>query len=204
MCAGCVDPTAPASNMPASSAPFSTTMPPSIAPPSIDGLAVAAEGSDSGYDRALFQPQAWADLDGDGCDTRAEVLIRDSRSLAEVQPGCSVARGDWLSIYDGYSTPDPGELDIDHVVALAEAWRSGADGWPNERRLAFAQDEDNLIAVTAATNRSKSDRDPAVWQPPNRDSWCAFAQRWTSAKVRWGLTADPAEVNAVRVMLGTC
>lgn len=84
--------------------------------------------------------------------------------------------GGWLSAYDGYTTSDPSELDIDHVVPLGEAWRSGASRWDPARRAAFANDLDApqaLIAVTAATNRSKSDSDPAIWQPPNTNHWCA-------------------------------
>nr|WP_291837480.1 HNH endonuclease family protein [Candidatus Microthrix sp.] len=89
--------------------------------------------------------------------------------------------GGWLSEYEGYSTPDESELDIDHLVPLAEAWRSGASRWDPARRAAFANDLDapqTLIAVTAATNRSKSDSDPSDWQPPNTSYWCTYASDW--------------------------
>jgi hypothetical protein len=111
----------------------------------------------------------WVDADGDRCDTREEVLIAESRTPAQVDPyGCKVVAGDWSSIYDGVSTDQPGDLDIDHVVALAEASDSGAAAWDAARRRAFANDLDEpaaLIAVTASSNRSKSDEDPAEWQP---------------------------------------
>lgn len=166
----------------------------------VDQLVIAPEGSDDGYDRDLFDH--WVDADGDGCDTRCEVLEAERR---DDLPG--LPSGGWLSIYDGYSTPDPSELDIDHVVALGEAWRSGADGWDAARREAFANDladPQALVAVTAATNRSKGARDPAEWQPPAQAAWCEFATAWVTTKVRWGLTADQAESDALRNMLRSC
>lgn len=173
----------------------------------VDDLVIAPESPDEGYDRELFG-SGWIDADGDGCDTREEVLIAESVTPAQVDPyGCQVVTGDWVSAYDGEETSDPSDFDIDHVVALGEAWRSGASGWTPEQRLAFANELDDpaaLIAVTASTNRSKGDRDPASWQPPNRDAWCEFATAWTTVKVQWGLTADQAEVDALRNMLAGC
>ena len=167
---------------------------------------VRPESAQSGYDRSLFG--SWIDADGDGCDTRSEVLRAESATPAQVDPyGCHVLTGDWLSVYDGYRTDDPTELEIDHLVALAEAWRSGADAWSHERRVAFANDLGHpgaLVAVTAAMNRSKSDRDPASWQPPNRSAWCAYASDWVTVKQRWHLAMDAAELRAVRNMLAGC
>ncbi len=183
-------------------APTTTTTAPATSSTAsiVDQLVVTPEISDAGYDRDLFNH--WIDGDGDGCDTRCEVLEAERRVDL---PG--LRSGGWLSIYDGYSTPDASELDVDHVVALGEAWRSGAAGWDPARRQAFANDLDEpraLVAVTAATNRSKSDRDPVSWQPPNQAAWCEFATSWAVTKVRWGLTADQAEVDALRNMLRTC
>lgn len=166
----------------------------------VDQLVVAREGSGAGYDRDLFQH--WIDADGDGCETRCEVLETERRTDLPGLPG-----GGWLSIYDGYSTDDSSELDVDHVVALGEAWRSGADTWDASRRRDFANDLDEpdaLIAVTASTNRSKSDLDPANWQPPNRAAWCQFGLGWVRVKIKWALTADEAEVQALRNMLAGC
>lgn len=183
-----------------------TTTVPSPPPSIVDQLVVAAEASDAGYHRDLFEH--WVDADHDGCDTRREILIRQSTSQIVPGPGCDVGPGSgwWLSIYDGYSTDDPDEFDIDHVVALAEAWRSGASTWTEEQRRSFANDLEHpqLIAVTAATNQSKSDRDPASWQPPARDAWCRYATSWVTVKVAWQLTADPAEAKALRNMLAGC
>jgi hypothetical protein len=135
------------------------------------------------------------------------VLIAESRRPVVLGTGCRVGSGEWLSIYDGYVTTDPTELEIDHVVALAEAWESGASGWDPARRRAFANDLEEpgaLVAVTAAMNRSKGDRDPAEWQPPRRAAWCEFAGSWLRVKVKWDLSADPAEVRALRNMLQGC
>lgn len=101
----------------------------------------------------------------------------------------------------------PRELDVDHVVALAEAWDSGADGWDASRRQAFANDIDfagSLVAVTTTANRSKGGQDPAEWQPPRREAWCSFATDWATVKVRWGLSADAAEVRALEALLRSC
>jgi Protein of unknown function (DUF1524) len=161
---------------------------------------VAPESSDAGYDRGLFP--VWDDVDGDGCDSRCEVLAAERRTDLRGLPG-----GGWSSLYDGVTTGDPGDLEIDHVVALAEAWRSGAAGWDAARRAAFANDlavPGELIAVTTAVNGGKRDRDPAAWQPPDQGARCTFATSWVTTKVRWGLTADAADVAALRSLLAAC
>lgn len=136
------------------------------------------------------------------------MLIAESVSPPQVDPWAATSSpATGVSPYDGYETPDPAELGIDHVVALTEAWRSGAATWTCERRLAYADDLDEpaaLVAVTAATNASKSDRDPSSWQPPNPDDWCRFARAWATVKLRWGLSADPAEVAALSSMARGC
>ena len=184
---------------PATVQPAAVTVPPS---PSVAALlaqlVVAPEGRRDGYDRSLFG--GWIDADRNGCNTRCEVLA--AQRLPSL-PG--LAGGGWVSTYDGYSTDNPRELEIDHVVALAEAWDSGASTWGPERRRAFANDlNGELRAVTAATNRAKSDKDPAEWQPSNRDAWCAYATDWVRVKVAWGLSADVAEVSAVTNMVRGC
>lgn len=172
----------------------------------LDQLAVEAESAASAYERRLFRH--WIDEDSDGCDTREEVLLAESLRETVVDPDdCSLEAGEWFSIYDGLTVTESRELDIDHVVALGEAWRSGADAWETERRRAYANDLDEptaLVAVTAATNRSKADKDPTRWRPPDVTSWCAYATAWITVKVRWELRADAAEVVALRDMLAQC
>lgn len=168
------------------------------------GLVIADERR-AGYDRDHFGD--WIDADSDGCNTREEVLIAESLDPVTVGPGCELSGGRWYSAYDGRETTDPSTFDIDHFVPVAEAWDSGAYAWSSSNRRAFYNDLDyagSLIAVTAGSNRSKSDRDPAQWRPPLSSYHCTYAQTWLAVKRRWSLTADQIEANALRQMLSTC
>ncbi len=101
----------------------------------------------------------------------------------------------------------PGSFDIDHMVPLKEAWVSGADLWTPERRQAFANDlgyGDSLIAVSASSNRSKSDKDPARWMPPNFAVHCTYVAAWVAVKYRWNLAMDDAERQKVDSVLASC
>jgi len=159
----------------------------------------------TGYNRSLFE--LWIDADGDGCDTRREVLIEEAVIAPRIGAGCGLNGGSWFSLYDGVTITDSSALDIDHVVALAEAWDSGAFAWPAERRRAYANDLDvafSLIAVSASSNRSKSDLDPADWLPPSATARCPFVGAWIAVKVRWTLTIDPREQAALRHLVAEC
>jgi hypothetical protein len=164
-------------------------------------LAAEPEGSMEGYERELFPH--WSE-DG-GCSTRETVLERDG---TDVVPGddCYPESGTWFSQYDGENLDAAPDVDIDHVVALAEAWRSGADAWTTDRREAFANDltGPQLIAVSAASNRSKGDQDPADWQPPLDSFHCVYARMWIGSKHAWELSVDPDERTALETLLGTC
>jgi hypothetical protein len=121
---------------------------------------------------------------------------------------CTVASGRWFSSYDGTTWSTAGDLDIDHLVALKEAWESGARNWTTDRRRLFANDLDypvSLFAVTDNVNASKSDRDPAEWLPPLPSARCDYAIHWTQVKIRWGLTIDTAERNTLAgILSGSC
>ena len=159
----------------------------------------------TGYDRELFPH--WKDLDGDGCDTRKEVLIRDSRTTAVVGSSCTVVSGTWYSPYDGVTWTEPSQLQIDHVVALSEAWKSGAYAWTTQQRTNYANDltdSRTLLAVTGSVNQSKSDKDPTEWLPPLAAHRCTYLADWVLVKVRWSLTMDEAEHAAVRSALAGC
>ena len=167
-------------------------------------LLVAGEDR-TGYERSLFTH--WIDADGDGCDTRREVLIDEAIDAPTVGAGCSLSGGRWRSLYDGVATTDPGTFDVDHVVALAEAWDSGARGWSRDRRTRFANDLDvdwALIAVSAGSNRSKSDKDPADWLPPLADARCEYLGMWLAVKVRWSLSIDAIERRALDREISGC
>jgi hypothetical protein len=168
------------------------------------GLSTAVERR-SGYSRAKFKH--WIDADRDGCDTRAEVLIGEARKRPSVGAGCSLSGGTWFSYYDSKTITSSSGLDIDHLVPLAEAWDSGARRWDAGTRTRFANDlryGASLIAVSASTNRSKGDRDPAQWMPPNTGVHCAYAAQWTAVKTRWKLSVDRAERKALRRTLRGC
>lgn len=163
----------------------------SNAPTLLNMLTVAPEPARVGYDRALFRH--WTDADRNGCDTRCEILASEKR-----------ADGTWYSHWDGAVTANPSSFDIDHVVSLAEAWDSGASTWDASRRERFANWEVNLIAVSASSNRSKSDRDAAGWKPPSTRSHCLYAEVTVTTKYVWALTVDNAEKQALRTMLSGC
>jgi hypothetical protein len=159
----------------------------------------------AGYDRDLFPH--WKDLDGDGCDTRREVLIRDSRTVVAVGSSCIVSSGTWVSPYDGATWTNPSDVDIDHVVALNEAWQSGAYAWSTQQRTNYANDltdERTLLAVTDSVNQSKSDKDPTDWLPPLASYRCTYLTNWVSVKARWSLTMDEAEHSLVKASLAGC
>ena len=160
-----------------------------------------------GYARTLFEH--WRDIDGDGCDSRDQVLKRDSISLPQVDPvNCNVVAGDWISPYDGARWSNPSDIDIDHVVALKEAWDSGAWAWSAAQRKAFANDtSDNrtLLAVTDSVNQSKSDKDPSNWLPPLQSYTCTYLGNWIAVKVRWNLSMDSSEFGRIKNLLqSTC
>src|SRR5690606_1639581 len=153
-----------------------------VAQAELDALTVRAEGASAPYDRDLFPH--WITVDG--CTTRETVLRRDGDGV-EVGSDCYPTAGSWYSEYDGETRTSPADIAIDHVVPLAEAWRSGADGWTTDRRRDFANDLSGpqLIAVTAEVNSSKSDKDPAEWVPPLASKRCAYAKMWIHTKARW-------------------
>lgn len=167
-------------------------------------LRVAPETT-AGYDRDLFRH--WVDADGDGCHARNEVLIEESLTSVTIGSGCRISGGSWVSAFDGVETADPSDFDIDHVVPLAEAWRSGARDWDDEAREAFANDLADarvLRAVSARSNRSKSDQDPSEWVPPEEDFHCRYVSDWVAVKVRWDLAVDAAEREAIEAVLADC
>jgi hypothetical protein len=165
-------------------------------------LKVAVKGSMSGYSREKFPH--WISQ-GEGCDTRDAVLKRDGKAV-KTTATCKITSGSWYSQYDGKTYTDPQKLDVDHMVPLADAWRSGAGKWTEDQRTQFANDltRPQLLAVSLSTNRSKGDQDPSQWKPPSRTYWCTYAQRWIAVKAFWKLTISQAEKDALGDMLGTC
>ena len=145
------------------------------------------------YDRSQWPH--WIDADGDCQNTRHELLI--AQSLEPVtfkgRRPCKVSGGLWRDVYTGELVANPDKLDVDHLVPLAEAHRSGGFAWPEWKRRAFANDIEGLVLTRRNINQSKSDQDPAHWLPPKPELRCEYARRWSKIKERWGLARDPAE-----------
>lgn len=188
--------------------PVATALPPN--PPSVpatrdhlESLRVRPSGTLDGYSRDRFG-DGWAST-GDGCDVRERVLVRDGRNV-KVDRQCRPTSGRWRSVYDGTVTRRSALIDIDHVVPLAEAWRSGARQWTKVKRARLANDleDSQLIAVSRSSNRSKGDSDPAEWKPPRKAVWCLYARWWIDVKHVWRLAVDQPEADALQAMLRQC
>jgi len=174
-------------------------------------LTVAAPGSMAGYSRGKFPHWAsdaasfgWREPDG-SCDVRDAALIRDGEGV-QIDEDCSITAGTWLDPYTGQTVTDSSEVDIDHVVALANAWRSGASSaaWSTADREAYANDPEVLLSTDAGANGAKGDKGPEAWKPPNHAYWCEYARRWIWIKSDWDLSVNPNEKTALNEMLATC
>ncbi|MBJ6613935.1 HNH endonuclease family protein [Streptomyces sp. I4(2020)] len=162
----------------------------------VAALPVGTESRD-GYDRNAFRHWNTGVDPSDGCNTRAEVLLSEAVEPPTVEPGCRLTGGRWWSYYDQVWVTSASGLDIDRMVPLAESWDSGASAWSAQRREAYANDQGSavsLVAVTARSNRSKADQDPAQWLPPASEVHCRYVAEWVATKLRWSLTADETEV----------
>jgi hypothetical protein len=168
----------------------------------LNALTVATAGSMSGYSRDKFPH--WITISSP-CNTRETVLRRDGTSVV-TDSACAATSGRWYSPYDGATWTAASDVDIDHVVPLAEAWRSGASSWTTSRRRSFANDlsRPQLIAVTDNVNQAKGDQDPSQWQPPVTSYRCTYAKMWITVKYYWNLNLQSSEKAALQTMLNTC
>ncbi|MGW1845062.1 HNH endonuclease family protein [Streptomyces sp. NPDC001966] len=165
-------------------------------------LTVAAEGSSTGYSRDKFPH--WITQSG-ACNTREVVLERDGTNVTQ-DSSCAAVSGTWYSEYDGATWTAASDLDIDHMVPLSEAWRSGASSWTTAERQAYANDltRPQLIAVTDNVNQAKGDKDPAEWMPSRTAYKCTYARAWVHVKHYYDLTVDSAEKSALQSILNGC
>ncbi|GAB3674286.1 HNH endonuclease family protein [Angustibacter aerolatus] len=182
--------------------------------PAVDAvskLVVKGRAARTGYSRAAFGP-AWADVDGNGCDTRDDVLRRDldGERYRPGTQGCVVVSGTLHDPYTGSTIrfvrgeQTSQAVQIDHVVALSDAWQTGAQQWTPSLRQRFANDPRNLLAVDGPTNQAKGDGDAATWLPPRRAARCAYVARQVSVKLRYRLWVTPAERGAMARVLRDC
>ncbi|MBN0044822.1 HNH endonuclease [Streptomyces actuosus] len=188
-------------NSPSASAALPTPISASTARTYLARLTVAAEDR-TGYDRDLFPH--WITISG-SCNTRETVLARDGANVV-TNSSCYPTSGRWYSPYDGATWTAASDLDIDHLVPLAEAWDSGADGWTTAQRKAFANDltRPQLIAVTDNVNQAKGDKDPAQWMPSRTAYRCTYARAWVQVKYSYDLSVDSAEKTALQNHLANC
>lgn len=172
-------------------------------------LAVKGRGPKTGYSREQYGP-AWADTNRNGCDTRNDILKRDltSPTFKRGTAGCVVLTGMLADPYTrraiAFVRGGASEVDIDHVVALANSWVTGAAPWPFKKRLAFANDPLNLFGVESAANRQKGAGDAATWLPANKSFRCAYLARQVAVKSKYHLWVAPAEKAAMSRVLRTC
>ena len=170
-------------------------------------LEVKGRAPKTGYDRESF---GWRDdVDRNGCDTRNDILRRDLKNITTKAgtQGCVVLSGRVDSPYSGSSydfVRNPTNTDIDHVVALSDAWQSGASSWDAQKKIAFANDPLNLLAVESTLNRQKGDGDAATWLPPHKPYRCEYVARQVAVKAKYGLWVKPAEAEAIERVLTAC
>ncbi len=174
---------------------------------SIETLAVKGRAAKTGYDRSSFSH--WRDPDRNGCDARNDILRRDLTNLVikTDSNGCKVLGGVLADPYSGKNIDfvfGASLVDIDHVVALSNAWQTGAFQFTNETRFQFANDPLNLLAVSASLNRQKGDGDAATWLPPTKSYRCQYVARQIAVKKKYGLWITKPEKVAMSTLLAKC
>ena len=188
-------------NSPSASAALPTPVSAATARAYLASLTVATENR-TGYNRDLFPH--WNTQSG-ACNTREVVLERDGENV-EQSSSCAATSGSWFSVYDGATWSAAADVDIDHLVPLAEAWDSGASGWTTSRRQSFANDltRPQLLAVTDNVNQSKGDKDPAEWMPSRTAYRCTYVRAWVQVKYYYDLSVDSAEKSKLTSVLNGC
>ena len=177
----------------------------------LDSLAVKGRAPKTGYTRAQFG-QPWADVDRNGCDTRNDILARDLTNLT-FKPktrDCVVLTGTLIDPYSGKQidfvkgNTTSTEVQIDHVVALGNAWVTGAFKLTSEKRLELANDPMNLLAVQGRLNSQKQDGDAATWLPPLKSYRCTYVAKQIAVKAKYGLWVTAPEKAAMKSILAKC
>ncbi|MBW8703790.1 hypothetical protein MBT84_29765 [Streptomyces sp. MBT84] len=188
-------------NGPTASAALPTPVSAATARSYLSSLTVATENR-TGYNRDLFP--TWITISG-ACNTREYILKRDGSNVV-TDSSCVATSGSWYSPYDGATWSAASDVDIDHLVPLAEAWDSGASKWTTAQRQAFANDvtRPQLLAVTDNVNQAKGDQDPATWMPSRTAYRCTYVRAWVQVKYYYNLSVDSAEKSALQSYLSGC
>ena len=177
----------------------------------LETLAVKGRAPKTGYERSQFGP-AWSDVDRNGCDTRNDILSRDLTSIVfkSGTRDCVVISGILVDPYSGEKisfergAKSSMDVQIDHVVALSNAWQTGAFKLSYEKRREFANDPMNLLAVKGRLNSQKGDGDAATWLPPLKNIRCAYVSQQIVVKAKYGLWVTPPEKAAMQSLLAKC
>ncbi|MGW1724547.1 HNH endonuclease family protein [Streptomyces sp. NPDC002306] len=188
-------------NSPTASAALPTPVSAATARTYLASLTVATENR-TGYNRDLFP--TWITISGT-CNTREYILKRDGSNVT-TDSACVATGGSWYSVYDGATWTAASDVDIDHLVPLAEAWDSGASAWTTAQRQSFANDvtRPQLLAVTDNVNQSKGDKDPAEWMPSRSAYACTYVRAWVQVKYYYNLKVDSAEKTKLSSVLSGC
>ncbi|MFJ3230051.1 HNH endonuclease family protein [Streptomyces sp. NPDC086787] len=188
-------------NSPSASAALPTPVSAATARGYLSHLTVATENR-TGYKRDLFP--TWITISG-SCNTREYILKRDGTNVV-TNSSCTATSGSWYSPYDDATWTAASDVDIDHLVPLAEAWDSGASKWTTAQRQGFANDvtRPQLIAVTDNVNQAKGDQDPATWMPSRTAYRCTYVRAWVQVKYYYNLSVDSAEKTALTNYLASC
>lgn len=177
----------------------------------LEDIAVKGRAPKTGYSREQFS-NGWKDTDNNGCDARNDILARDLDNV-EYKPArvdCVVLSGTFHDPYTGKTInfergqSTSSAVQIDHVVALSDAWQKGAQKWSKDKRLQFANDPLNLLASDGPTNAAKGDKDAATWLPPNKDFRCEYVSLQTQVKAKYGAWMTQAEHDSIKKILTSC
>ena len=204
-----LQPGAAGETAPPASTDASTTAPAGSALALLGTIAVKGRAPHTGYDRVGDFGEAWMDIDHNHCDTRDDILSRDLLDPAK-QGSCKVTSGVLHDPYTGKTihfvrgVQTSVAVQIDHLVALSNAWQTGAQRLTLQQRQTLANDPIELLAVDGPTNEAKGDGDAATWLPPNRGYWCAYAAKQVSVKAAYHLWVTPPEHDALARILGGC
>lgn len=169
----------------------------SVALDTLDKLKVE-EAQSVAYDRAQ-----WKHWTGSPCNTRMEVLKRDGKDV-KTDAKCKVTSGTWVDVYSNDTFTEAGKLDIDHLIPLGYAAKHGGQSWDKSKKEEFANDMSHLLAVSAKENRSKSDKGPGKYMPPNKAYHCEYAKIWVSTSSKYGLSIDKSDRVALTAALQKC
>lgn len=175
----------------------------------LDALTVRPDGAKTKYLRSKFGAP-WRDQDGNSCDTRDDILRRDMTTFTfKAGSTCTIATGVLQDPYTGTTitfdkATAPARIQIDHMVALGDAWRTGASTWTDAERLTYANDPQVLLAVDGPSNQLKGDRDAAQWLPPNQAYWCMYVIRQITIKSLYDLSVNSTEKANMLSVLDSC